>query len=217
MKKRSVLLSILLILSFVLSACGTGKDPFEGKWTGKLDVTKQFEDGIKRNVPELEEYVDFEDLIFEIDVTFEDGVMNMKVDQESVDAFAANFSDGMMKLEYGSLMELLEASDITLEEAVAESGLTEEEYIADRLNRPEVREVIDTMSEGMLAVTGASLAGFDAVNGTYTFNEEELHVRYDEDKYESIEYAFEGDNLILTFRGEIEGMQFSLRIECEKQ
>lgn len=217
MKKRSILLSLLLVFSFILSACGSGKDPFEGTWKGKLDVTKQFEDGIKRNVPELEEYVDFDDLVFEIDVTFKDGVMNMEVNQESADAFASNFSKGMMRLEYGSLMKLLEAADVTLEEAVAESGLTEEEYMAERLNSPEVRNVIDTMSAGMLAVTEASLAGFDAVNGTYTFNEDELHVRYDETKYEAIEYTFEEDNLILSFKGELEGMQFTLRIECEKQ
>ena len=79
MKKRCVLLSILLVLSMMLGACESG-NPFEGKWRGKLDVTKQFEDGIKANIPELAQYVDFEDLVFEIDVVFEDGVMSMVVD-----------------------------------------------------------------------------------------------------------------------------------------
>ena len=74
MKKRCFLLSILLVISMMLGACGSG-NPFEGKWTGKLDVTKQFEDGIKAYYPELEEYVDFEDLTFVIDVTFDDGMI----------------------------------------------------------------------------------------------------------------------------------------------
>lgn len=216
MKKRCFLLSILLVISMMLGACGSG-NPFEGKWTGKLDVTKQFEDGIKAYYPELEEYVDFEDLTFVIDVIFDDGMMTMKVDQNSVDAFNQNFADGMMNVEKGSLMALLDAAGVTLEEAVAESGMTEEDYIASRLSLPEVRDVMDNMSTNMLAITEASLAGFDAVNGPYTFNEEEIHIRYEEDKYESVAYAFEGDNLILTFKGEIQGMTFSLRIECEKQ
>lgn len=215
MKKRCFLLSILLVISMMLGACGLG-NPFEGKWTGKLDVTKQFEDGIKAHYPDLEEYVDFEDLTFVIDVTFDDGMMSMKVNQDSVDAFNANFTEGMMKLEEGSLMALLDAAGVTLEEAVAESGMTEEEYLANRMNLPEVREVIDNMSANMLLITEAALTGFDAVGGPYTFNEEEIHVRYEDDKYESVEYAFEGDNLILIFRGEIEGMKFSLRIDCEK-
>ena len=200
----------------MLGACGSG-NPFEGKWRGRLDVTKQFEDGIKAHYPDLEEYVDFEDLVFEIDITFEDGIMDMEVDKNSVSAFNTNFTEGMMGVEVGSLMALLDAAGVTLEEAVAESGMTEEEYLADRMSVPEVEEVIGKMTTGMLTVTEAALAGFDEVNGSYTFNEEEVHIRYEEDKYESVAYSFEGDDLILTFKGAIEEQEFSLRIECEKQ
>ena len=208
MRKRSILLSILLVLTFVLGACGSGKDPFEGKWQGKLDVTKQFEDGIIAAYPELEEYVDFEDLTFYIDVTFEDGKISMEVDPASVDNFKRNFADGMLAVEEGSLMLYLDAAGITLEEAVAESGMTEEEYIADMVSVLEV----DKMKENMTAVTDAALAGFASVNGPYTFNEQTVNVRYDEATYEAIEYTFEGEKLVLIF----EGANFSLRIECTK-
>jgi len=42
MKKRCLLLSLLLIFSILLIACGVN-DPFAGKWIGKLDVTTQFD------------------------------------------------------------------------------------------------------------------------------------------------------------------------------
>lgn len=216
MKKRYFLLSILLIFSMMLGACGSG-NPFEGKWKGRLDVTKQFEDGIKAHYPDLVEYVDFEDLVFEIDVTFEDGVMSMAVDQSSVENFSTNFADGMLGVEEGSLMAFLDAAGVTLEEAVAESGMTEEEYVAARMSIPEVKEVIEKMTTGMLSVTEMALSGFEAVNGTYTFNDDEVHVRYEDDKYEAIAYSFEGDDLILTFKGIIKDQEFSLRIVCEKQ
>lgn len=216
MKKRSLLFAVLLMFTFVLSACGSG-NPFEGTWRGKLDVTKQFEDGIKEHYPDLVDYVDFEDLVFEIDVTFKDGMMNIKVDEASVENFNNNFAEGMLGVEEGSLMAFLDAAGVSLEEAVAESGMTEEEYIANRMNLPEVKAVMDPMNENMLEVTNAALAGFNEVNGPYTFNEEEIHIRYEEDKYESVEYEFEGKDLILIFRGEIQGVKFSLRIECEKQ
>lgn len=200
----------------MLGACGSG-NPFEGKWKGRLDVTKQFEDGIKAHYPDLVEYVDFEDLVFEIDVTFEDGVMSMAVDQSSVENFSTNFADGMLGVEEGSLMAFLDAAGVTLEEAVAESGMTEEEYVAARMSIPEVKEVIEKMTTGMLSVTEMALSGFEAVNGTYTFNDDEVHVRYEDDKYEAIAYSFEGDDLILTFKGIIKDQEFSLRIVCEKQ
>lgn len=208
MKKRSILISILLLFTMVLGACGSG-DPFEGKWKGTLDVTKQFEDGIIAHYPELEEYVDFEDLTFVIDVTFSDGMMSMSVDQSSVENFNNKFAEGMIGVEEGSLMEYLDAAELTLEEAVAESGMTEEEYIASMVSVLPVEE----MKKNMTEVTEAALAGFEAVNGPYTFNEETINIRYEEDEYEAVEYSFEGDDLILVFRGE----GFSLRIECEKQ
>lgn len=208
MKKRCIVLSILLAFSMLLGACGSG-DPFEGKWRGTLDVTKQFEDGIVAKYPELADYVDFEELVFVVDVTFDDGVMSMAVDQSSVDSFYTNFADGMLKVEEGSLMEYLNAVELTLEEAVAESGMTEEEYLEDVLtNALPVEQITASMTE----VTDAALAGFEAVNGTYTFNEETLNVRYEETEYEAIEYSFEGDDLILIFTGD----GFSLRVECEK-
>lgn len=208
MKRKSILLSILLLITFVLGACGSG-DPFEGKWRGKLDVTKQFEDGIIAHYPDLEEYVDFEDLTFMIDITFKDGMMSMAVDQGSVENFNNNFAKGMIGVEEGSLMAYLDAAELTLEEAVAESGMTEEEYIASMVSVLPVEE----MKANMKGVTNAALAGFDAVNGPYTYNDDTVNVRYESDEYEAIEYDFEGDTLILVFRGE----GFSLRIECEEQ
>jgi hypothetical protein len=216
MKKRSILFSILLVLTLVIGACGSGNDPFKGTWRGKLDVTKQFEDGIKERYPDLEEYVDFEDLVFELDVTFEDGVMWMHVVKASEERFDKNFADGMLAIEKGSLVEILEAKEILIEEEIAELGMTEEEYVAMMLNSEEVTSIMNPMKENMKSITDAALAGFEAVNGTYTFNEEHLHIRYSDDKYEEIAYDFEGDNLVLTFDGEIQGQKYSLRIVCEK-
>lgn len=207
MKKRSILLSVLLMLIFLLAACSS-KDPFEGKWKGTLDLTAQFEDGIKAAYPQLEEYVNFEDLAVVIDITFEDGTLSMAVNQDSVKEFESHFAEDMEEVERGSLMLYLDTAGLSLEEAVAESGVTEEEYISDMIQSLETDKMKDTIKE----ITNEALAGFEKVNGPYTFNEETVNVRYDELEYESIMYTFEGNNLILTFYGE----GFSLRVVCEK-
>lgn len=211
MKKRCLLLSILLVFSTLLGACGSG-DPFKGTWKGTLDVTKQFEDGIVEHYPDLAEYVDFEDLTFVINITFSDGMMTMSVDQDSVENFNNNFAAGMIGVEEGSLMAYLNEAGLTLEEAVAESGMTEEEYIEYMLSSEEVTEIMNPMKENMMEVTEAALTGFESVNGPYTFNEETVNIHYNDDQYEAVEYSFEGDNLILVFRGE----NYSLRVECTK-
>lgn len=195
-------------MTLLLGACSS-KDAFEGKWKGTLDLTKQIRDGIVEAYPELEEYVNFEDLTFSVDVLFEDGMMSMSADESSVEEFENRFIEEMEAVEMGSLMVYLDAVELTLEEAVAESGVTEEEYISDMIQSLET----DKMKENISEVIHIALEGFEKVNGTYTFNEETIHVRYDELEYETIEYTLEGKNLILTFRGE----GFSLRMVCEKE
>lgn len=208
MKKRNILLSVLLIFVLMLAGCSS-KDAFEGKWKGTLDLTGQIEDGIIEAYPELEEYVNFADLTINIDITFEDGMMSMSVDQTSVAEFEDRFAEHMEEVEEGSLMVYLDTIGLSLEEAVAESGMTEEEYVSAMIQTLEM----DKMKDSIVEIVNGSLEGFEKVNGPYTFNEETINVRYDELEYEAIEYAFEGNSLILTFRGE----GFSLCISCEKE
>ena len=212
MKKRCMLLSFLLAFSMLLGACGVN-DPFAGKWTGKLDVTKQFEDGIKEKYPELAEFVDFEELVFVIDVVFEDAEMSMAVEQSSVDSFYNNFADGMLKIEEGCRAKYLESIGLTLEEAAVEAGMTEEEYLENVIS---TAMPVDEMVTSLTEITDTAMVGFNKVNGTYTFNEKALHVHYEDEKYEEIVYQFEGDNLVLVFEGVIGDQEFSLRIVCEK-
>lgn len=210
MKKRNILLSVLLILTFTLMLGGcSSKDAFEGKWKGTLDLTRQIEDGIIEAYPELEEYVNFAGLTVGIDITFEDGMMSMSVNRTSVEEFENCFAEHMEEVEEGSLMVYLDTMGLSLEEAVAESGVTEEEYVSAMIQTLET----DKMKESIVEIVNSALEGFEKVNGPYTFNEETINVRYEELEYEAIEYAFEGNSLILTFRGE----GFSLRISCEKE
>lgn len=212
MKKKPFLLSLLLVVMLILSACGgssgNGGDPFVGQWDGTLDLTKQFEDGIIANYPDLEAYVDFEELVFVMDVTFEDGMMSLSLQEDSVESFMANFEAGMQKIGRESLEDWLITQDMTLEEVVAESGTNEEVYLTSVFEQMG----IDKMTASMKEVTNASLEGLSKIKGPYTFDETQLKLHHEDNTFEGIGYRFEGKNLILTIKGE----GFSLRIECEK-
>ena len=208
MKKRNILLSLLLALTMMLTACGSG-NKLEGKWIGTLDVTKQFNDGISAHYPALAEYATFEDLVFMVDVEFVDGMMKMDVDEASVEKFNENFDAGMMRIAEGAVKINVEATGLTLEEARLELGLSEEEFIQTKI----AEMGINQMSDDMKKVTEESINAISSINGPYTYNDNDVNLRYEDDYYEAIEYSFEGKTLVLTFRG----TNYSLRVECEKQ
>ena len=100
--------------------------------------------------------------------------------------------------------------DLTLEEAIAESGMTEEQY----MHRIYKETGIDKMVETMSSVTFTTLDKLSQMKGTYTTPvNNELRLYYTEDTYESMEYKFKGKALNIVIRGD----NFSLFIECEKQ
>ncbi len=208
MKKRNFLFAILLAMSMFVTACGSNSQSVEGNWVGKLDVTKQFEDGIKAAYPDLADYVDFEDLVFVLDIALVDGYMTMSVQQDSIDKFNDNFSSGMKALAKGYWAAQLATYDMTIEEDSFESGLTEDEYI----NRIYATTGIDKMIVAMVDVTNTTLDRISQMEGTYTTLGKELRLWYTEDKYEAMGYSFEGKNLNIVIKGD----GFSLLIKCEK-
>lgn len=208
MKKKGVLLSVLLIFTLLLSACGGNVEDFEGKWVGTLDVTKQFENGIKAAYPDLVDYVDFEDLVFTLDISFVEGEMSMMVRQDSIDKFNTNFAEGMKKLVKNYWSAGLATYDMTMEEDIFESGLTEEEYIA----RIYSTTGIDKMITAMTDVTNTTLDRISMLEGTYTILGNQIRLWYTEESYESMGYSFEGDDLNIVIKGD----GFSLLIKCVK-
>lgn len=208
MKKRNLLFALLLAMVMIVTACGSNQT-VEGKWTGTLDLTKQFEDGVKEAYPDLIEYVDFEDLVFKMDISFVDGQMEMKVQQESIDAFNTKFAEGMQLIAEGYWQASLAEIDMTLEEAISESGMTEEDYT----KRIYTETGIDKMIESMSKMTNDTLEMLSKMKGTYTTPvADELRLYYTEDEFESMKYDFKGKQLNISIKGD----SFILLIECER-
>lgn len=209
MRKRNILFALLLAVTMLITGCGSSNQTVEGKWRGTMDVTKQFEDGIKAAYPDLVEYVDFEELVFVLDLSFVEGEMAITVEQESIDAFNANFAEGMKGIAEGYWSAGLEKYDMTMEEDIYESGLTEEGYLEHIYQSTGIDKMIDAMT----VVTNETLDRISKMHGTYTTVGDELRLYYTDEQYEAMEYSFKGKKLNITIKGE----GFSLLIVCEKE
>lgn len=208
MKKRNLLFALLMAMAMLVTACGSNQT-VEGKWIGTLDLTKQFEDGVKEAYPDLTEHVDFEELVFKMDISFEEGNMEMEVQQDSIDAFNTKFAEGMQSIAEGYWEAGLAEMDMTLEEAISESGMTAEAYT----NRIYTETGIDKMIESMSGVTKETLEILSKMKGTYTTPvADELRLYYTEDEFESMKYDFKGKQLNITIKGD----SFTLLIQCER-
>lgn len=208
MKKRNVLFALLLVMAMLVTACGGSLKSVEGKWVGTMDLTKQFEDGVKTAYPDLADYVDFDGLEFKLDMSFVDGQMTMVVQQDSIESFNENFANGVKDMAVGYWEAGLAQIGMDLEEAISESGMTEEQY----LNRIYSETSIDKMLKSMTDVTNKTLEKLSEMKGTYTTVADELRLYYTEDTYESMKYGFKGKTLNITIKGD----SFSLLIQCEK-
>lgn len=209
MKKRNILFALLLAMAMLVTACGSSPKSLEGKWIGSMDLTKQFEDGVKAAYPDLAEYVAFDGLTLKLDITFVEGQMTMTVQQDSIDAFHENFENGMQSMAVGYWEAGLEQIDLTLEEAIYESGMTEEQYY----NRIYRETGINKMITSMTDVTNETLEKLSGMKGMYTTPvDKELRLYYTEDTYEAMRYSFKGKTLNITIYGD----NFSLLIQCEE-
>ncbi|MBR3811835.1 MAG: hypothetical protein IKJ16_05850 [Agathobacter sp.] len=209
MKKRNVFFAVLLAMSVLITACGANKQNLDGKWTGSMDLTKQFEDGIIAAYPDLEDYVDFKDLVLKMDIVFDEEQMSMEVKKESIEAFNVSFAEGMKTIAEDYWTAGLAEIDMTLEEAISESGINEDEYLARIYKETGIDKMITSMTE----ITNQTLDKISKMKGTYTTPlENELRLYYTDTEYESMEYSFKGKVLNIVIQGE----NFSLHIACEK-
>lgn len=205
MKKRNLLVSILLVFTMLLTACGQ-ENPFTGTWRGTCDLTDFIIDNVVGDDETMRQYMDGVDgLEFVINFEFTENEMSMSVDEASGVTFIENLETSMKNMMEAVLVDQLSSYGISYEEYVAESGMSSEEVLdamLDEMNiMPQMEAMVDSMSEAL------------ELNGTYTFDGEVLTIVYEDNTYEEMKYVFNEETLTITVVAE-EGVEFP--IICEK-
>lgn len=204
MKKRSLLVTLLLVLTMLVTACGGSTNPFEGKWKGTCDLTDYIVDSMVAGDPTLEEYVDFEELSFVINFTFEGDEISMSVDDDSIDTFVANAEDGIRNMLDKYMRAQLEGTGIDVEFLASANGYDSYDALLDGMvSEMGLSAMIDPLTEAL------------ELEGTYEYDEEDgiLTVTYEDGSEEEMKFEFDGDDLTITVSDGADEFD----IKCEKQ
>ncbi len=204
MKKRSLLVSLILVFTLMLTACGQ-ENPFPGTWKGTCDLTDYIVESVVGEDESMAQYMDFENLEFVINFEFTENELSMSVDEASLHTFVDHFEAGMIDMMEAILIDQLSAYGMSYEEYVAESGMDSETLMKAMLDEMDMT----TMMNEMVSELADSLE----LNGTYTFDGEVLTITYEDNTYEEMTYVFEGETLTIT----VSDGETDFPIVCEKQ
>ena len=207
MKKRNLLLSLLLVLSMMLTACGEA-NPFVGSWKGTCDFTDFIVASVSGGDETKAAYLkDINGLEFVIDFEFTENEMSMSVDESSLGSFMNHYEAGLTGVMEAMLIDELTAYGISYEEYLGEAGQSREEVIESMI------EEMDWMAqmEGMVSAMADALA----LEGAYMYDDGVLTIVYEDGTYEEMNYTFEGDTLTIMIVA-ADGTEFSIICESQK-
>ncbi len=204
MKKRNILVSLLLALALMITACGEA-NPFVGTWRGTCDLTDYILQTVVGEDETIAEFVEFEDLTFVINFEFTETELSMSVDEASLEDFVAHFEAGMISMMEKAMQEQFADADMSYEEMIVETGMTSEEYMKSLLHEMEMDVMMNAMA--------VDLAKALALDGHYTYSDGVLTVTYEDNTYEEMQYTVKGNEMVIT----VSDGNTNFDIDCVKQ
>ena len=202
MRKRRLLVSLILIVTLMITACGQ-KNPFPGTWRGTCDLTDFIVSIVSGGDEDIEQYLNFENLSFEYVYEFTENDVVVSVDDASFERFSNSFKNGFMEGVKGKITDDLQQQGLTYEEYLEDSGLEEEELIASKMGNVDLETWIASIRE---------LAEVMAFGGAYMYTEDTLTILHENGTYNKLSYTMDGKTLTIIIADE----EIELPIVCEK-
>jgi len=203
MKLRKKIIAGILFLVMMLNACGSAAD-FTGSWKGSFDVTEMVKEiyvpALTAADKTMAKHIQLEGMLAELTFVFAEDSVTISMDDTAKAALRSSIETALTTT-YNAYMEAKASkAKMELEAFYAINGTTQEKAIADFLKDMKVEQVVDVV------------AGAFQVSGTYGYDAEKITIVYEDDTWETMQYAFEGKQLTITIRsGEQE-----IPVVCQK-
>lgn len=202
MKKCNLLVTLILTLALMLVGCGGKSDPnpFAGTWKGTLDYTEFIKEEIAAGDPTVGQYLNFEDLTLVLLFEFTEEDLSLSVDDASKQEFVTKVETALVSMVDAMMADMAAQNDMTVEDLYNGMETTRDEYVDILISEMNMSAMIDEMAEAL------------ELGGTYKYDEEKITLYYEDDTYEEMKYAFEGETLTIT----VTDGETSFDIVCEK-
>lgn len=161
-------------------------NPFQGKWTGSVDMTEHVVNSMVTENENLKDFLDFEQLTFSLEFEFAEESVSLHVEETSKQQFITNMKAGVVKMVDAMVADVATKNDTTAADIYNGMGVTRDEYIQSVVESLKIEELVSSMASAL------------ELNGSYEYNDEKIVVLYEDDTYEEMTYTLGIEDLTIT-------------------
>lgn len=161
-------------------------NPFQGKWTGSVDMTEHVVNSMVTENENLKDFLDFEQLTFSLEFEFAEESVSLHVEETSKQQFITNMKAGVVKMVDAMVADVATKNDTTAADIYNGMGVTRDEYIQSVVESLKIEELVSSMASAL------------ELKGSYEYNDEKIVVLYEDDTYEEMTYTLGIEDLTIT-------------------
>ena len=188
MKKCNACLVLVMVVVMLVTGCTKEEsvNPFQGKWTGSVDMTEHVVNSMVTENENLKDFLDFEQLTFSLEFEFAEESVSLHVEETSKQQFITNMKAGVVKMVDAMVADVATKNDTTAADIYNGMGVTRDEYIQSVVESLKIEELVSSMASAL------------ELNGSYEYNDEKIVVLYEDDTYEEMTYTLGIEDLTIT-------------------
>lgn len=188
MKKCNACLVLVMVVVMLVTGCTKEEsvNPFQGKWTGSVDMTEHVVNSMVTENENLKDFLDFEQLTFSLEFEFAEESVSLHVEETSKQQFITNMKAGVVKMVDAMVADVATKNDTTAADIYNGMGVTRDEYIQSVVESLKIEELVSSMASAL------------ELKGSYEYNDEKIVVLYEDDTYEEMTYTLGIEDLTIT-------------------
>ena len=188
MKKCNACLVLVMVVVMLVTGCTKEEsvNPFQGKWTGSVDMTEHVVNSMVTENENLKDFLDFEQLTFSLEFEFAEESVSLHVEETSKQQFITNMKAGVVKMVDAMVADVATKNDTTAADIYNGMGVTRDEYIQSVVESLKIEELVSSMASAL------------ELEGSYEYNDEKIVVLYEDDTYEEMTYTLGIEDLTIT-------------------
>lgn len=187
MKKLLIMLGICLLF---VAACGKKENTdtsLVGNWTGQIDMTEYVNLQLADLLDDYAQYASIENATIDVELTITKTDINVSFKPESIDNLSAALITAYTPVAEKMLEDTAVANNVSVNDILAEAGITKEEFLQQTVNEPMAQVATD--------IKNSMQSESSKISGSYFLKDGKITDEQDN----AFPYTLDGDTLSITF------------------